>query len=247
MRLVVCLALLASGVACAGPDSTGALWSQQYLEREKAYFAVSDVQHRALAQMFELGLADDGLAAEAQRIDAALRDCPGSRHALAVSPDDARRDSIRVRAEGDSPRLAQVARLALADWYVRRASATSDQSFCQRAQAARAGALPSPPAADLLEQLPTATVTRDPRQTPPTPNSDPTTALLARYVLGSIDAITAATPLPHYLATVYGGYLVTAAAPIDAESAAVRVDAQAVAYPDWEPDALYAALSGGQR
>jgi hypothetical protein len=33
---------------------------------------------------------------------------------------------------------------------------------------------------------------------------------------------------------------------IDEEAAADMVDRQAPAYPDWEPDALYAALRGAQ-
>ena len=53
-------------------------------------------------------------------------------------------------------------------------------------------------------------------------------------------------PLPQYLAWVYGGTLLTEAQPVDAETAAAGVDAQAPAYPEWEPDALYAALRGGR-
>jgi len=245
MRLLLALGLLASGVACAGAHSSGALWTQGYVDQEKAYFAVSDAQHQAQVRSFELELADEGIAAETQRIDGALQACPAPSQPLGPSTGDAPRDAIRVQANGDADRLAQLARLALADWYVRRASATADSRFCQQAQSARAGQLVAP-AANLLDSVPAATVTRDPNQARPAPAGTSPTATLSLYVLGSADSVNADAPLPQYLAWVYGGTLLSDAQPVDAETAASLVDAQAPAYPNWEPDALYAALRGSR-
>jgi hypothetical protein len=247
------LGLLVCGAACVGPHSSGALWSQQYVEQERAYFALTDVEHRAQAQQFELGLADDSLVAENRRLDAALQICPGPRQPLTVSSSDALRDGIRVRAEADPERLGRVAQVALADWYLRRASASGDARFCDLARQARSQPQSQPATADLLARLPAATVSRDQRQPNDSisarPISDASPLTLSSYVLGSIDAVQAAAPLPQYLALVYGGFLSTPAdteAPVDAETAATLVDQQAPAYPNWEPDALYAALRGGQ-
>jgi hypothetical protein len=245
------ICLLASGVACAGPHSTGGLWLQQYFDQERAYFARTDAEHRAQAQQFELGLADEALAAEGNRLDAAQQICPGPPQALTASPSNALRDGIRVRAQADPARLGQVAQLALADWYLRRASASRDSHFCDQARAARSQPPATLTASDLLASLPAATVSRDQRQlndSAPLDN-DAASVTLSSYVLGSIDTVHAAAPLPQYLALVYGGYLFTppdAPPAVDAETAAVVVDRDAPAYPDWEPDALYAALRGGQ-
>ena len=59
---------------------------------------------------------------------------------------------------------------------------------------------------------------------------------------GYLDAVSGAAPLPQYLALSYGGLLVDAQPQTDAETAASMVDVQAAGYPEWEPDALYAAL-----
>jgi hypothetical protein len=245
------IGLLVCCAACAGPHTSGALWSQQYVEQERAYFALSDVEHRAHAQQFELGLADESLAAESTRLDAALQTCPGPRQALTASPSDAFRDGIRVRARADPERLSQVAQVALADWYLRRASASGDARFCDQARQVRSEVRPQQATADLLTRLPAATVSRDHRQPNDSarPSSDASPLTLSSYALGSIDAVQAAAPLPQYLALVYGGFLFTPAdspPAVDAETAATLVDQQAPAYPDWEPDALYAALRGGQ-
>src|ERR1051325_8865548 len=113
MRRVIYLSLLLVGsVDCAGPHSTGALWSQQYLEQETAFFVLAVAQRRAQSRAYELGLADEGLSAESQRIDAALQTCPGPRMPMAVSAGDARRDTLRIQADGDADRIALVARLA---------------------------------------------------------------------------------------------------------------------------------------
>src|SRR5215831_2765859 len=91
----------------------------------------------------------------------------------------------------------------------------------------------------------TATVTRDPRTPVPPLTTEPPIMTLSGYALGSVDSVSAAAPLPQYLALVYGGFLQTQAA-LDTETAADLVDRQAPAYPEWEPDALYAALRGAQ-
>jgi len=232
-------------VACAGPNSGGALWTQQYADQEKAYFAVSDAQHQAQALQFELALADENIKAEAQRVDAALQACPAAPQPLAPSTGDQARDAVRVQSSGDADRLTRVARLALADWYARRASATGDSRFCQQAENARAGQLAAP-AATLLNAVAPATVTRDPNGANPSPAGAAPLTMLSLYVLGTADTVSADAPLPQYLAWVYGGTLVTDAQPVDAETAAAEVDAQAPAYPLWEPDALYAALRGSR-
>jgi hypothetical protein len=237
--------LLLGCAACAGPNSSGALWSEQYTQQEKAYFSVTDAQHKAHAHDFEVGLADEGIRSEAQRINTALDACPGPSQPLAASPGDTARDAIRVQSVGDTERLTEVARLAQADWYIRRASATGDPRFCQQAQSAQAGQLAAP-AANLLNSVPAATVTRDPNQAHAAPAEAPPLTKLSLYVLGSADTVTADAPLPQYLAWVYGGTLLTDLQPVDAETAAALVDAQAPAYPDWEPDALYAALRGSR-
>jgi len=69
---------------------------------------------------------------------------------------------------------------------------------------------------------------------------------LSNYALGYVDTVQAMAPLPHYLAAVYGGGLVLgpAKAPAlnGAETPESLVDRFAPAYPEWEPDGLYAAL-----
>jgi hypothetical protein len=247
MRRFVPLLLL-STVACAGPHSTGALWSLQNLEHERAYFAASDAERQARAQEYELSLADETLASERQRLQSVMQTCPGPREPLASSSADAARDQVRLRADADADRLAQVAQLAQADWYVRRAAATGDARFCQRAQDALTNTLPPPQAdRDLLAGLRAATVTRDPRQPTPELSHEPAMVSLSNYALGVTDSVTAAAPLPQYLALVYGGMLQPPQDPaLDQESAAASVDRAAPAFPEWEPDALYAALRGGR-
>jgi hypothetical protein len=245
------IGLLAWCTACVGPHSSGSLWSQQFFEQERPLFAMTQPQLRMRAQAFELGLADEALAAESERIQAALRVCPDPLQAAHVSPADTVRDGIRVRAEGDPSRLGQVGQLALADWYMRRASTSGDARFCDQARMALTGTPASSASGDLLAGLPAATVSRDDRQstTALPPSSETPIATLSKYALGSVDAVHAAAPLPQYLAVAYGGFVSMPAdspPPLDAESAAALVDRQAPAYPDWEPDALYAALRGGQ-
>jgi len=247
MRYLVTAWLLVSvmSAACAGPHSTGALWARQNLEQERAMYQQSDAQRAGVALAFELGLADESLEAERQRITTELQNCPGPSQALGVSPGDTVRDTIRLRAQSDPARLAEVSHLALADWYVRRASATRNAQFCGQAESALSGTLVSDANTDVLTSVPSATVSRDPRAPIPPLSSDPPLVTLSQYVLGSVDSVTAAAPLPQYLAVVYGGSLSSSAA-MDVETAADLVDRQAPAYPDWEPDALYLALRGAR-
>ena len=256
MRLLLGLGcLLLAG--CTGPHSTGGLWAQQNLEREAALFRLTDAQRAEAATAFELSLADESLAAERSRMEAALNDCPGDRRPLTISSGDAVRDSVRLRARADTARLTAVAQIALADWRVRRGQATGDAQFCDAARAA----LTAPPAAPrtdgLLGSLGEATVTRDPRQPGSAFTGDPRQPLsiaggdplvaLSLYATESVDTVRAAAPLPQYLAAVYGGQVMPGAAAPDlgGRPPAAVVDDLAPAYPDWEPDALYAALSAG--
>jgi hypothetical protein len=234
-----------TSLGCAVPRSTGALWAQQNVEQERAMFQLSDAQRAANSEAYELTLVDESLRAESQRITTELQNCPAPHQALAVSPGDAVRDTVRIRAQSDPARLDEVAHLSLADWYARRASATGNARLCERASEALGGGLAADGDSELLSHLPAASVTRDPRGPAPPPTSDPPLVTLSEYVLGSRDGVNAAAPLPQYLAFVYGGFL-TSPAVVDAETAADLVDRQAPAYPDWEPDALYAALLGAQ-
>jgi hypothetical protein len=253
MRLCVALGCLLL-VGCAGPHTTGALWAQQILEREAALFPLSDAQRAERVRQYELELADEALRAEHARVAAGLQDCPGSaREPLAVSAGDRVRDTVRVRAQGDSGRLAQVAHIALADWRLRRARATGEARFCEEARAALAGD-PSeratsdvagrPVTADILARPGTATVARDPRRPTPSTASDERLVDLSLYANGWADAVTAASPLPQYLAAVYGGILVDRPTPptLNGRTAEELVDEIVRGYPEWEPDAIYAAL-----
>ena len=173
----------------------------------------SDAQRAGIALTFELGLADQSLAAERQRITTELQNCPGPSQTLGMSTGDSVRDTVRLRAQSDPARLAEVSDLALADWYVRRASATGNAQFCEQAKAALDGDVTHAPAAgNLLASIPAATVSRDPNAPTPPLTRDPPLATLSQYVLRSVDSVTAAAPLPQYLAVIYGGSLSTSAA-----------------------------------
>jgi hypothetical protein len=232
--------LVLVGAGCAAPHSTGALWAQQNLEAERATFRLGEPRRAQLTQQFELSIADDSLTAELQQVQAELQVCPAPREAFQPSQHDTARDGIRLHVQSDAARLARLSNVALVDWFVRRASATGDASFCTRAQQALGGLLPAPPARTLLDDIPAATVTRFSAATPAAPDA----ASLSNYALGVIDAVRASAPLPEYLSVVYGGALVDGAPTMTAETAALQVDTQAAAYPEWEPDALYAALRG---
>ena len=228
-------------VACAGSHSNGSLWAEQNLEAERAMFQLGDAQRAQDAQAFQLALADQTLAAEQQRISTDVQTCPGPRDTFAPSRGDALRDTVRIRAQADAARLQALANVALADWYSRRASATGNAAYCDRARAALSGSTPSMPTQDLLATIPVSTVTRNPAAAPASVDG----ASLSNYALGYLDAVSGAAPLPQYLALSYGGLLVDAQPQTDAETAVCMVDAQAAGYPEWEPDALYVALRGG--
>ena len=266
LSLALCGLLLAG---CAGPHSTGALWAQQNLEREAALFRSTEAQRAAQAQAFELTLADEALSAERSRVEEALQDL-SEREQQVVR-------LIRLRARGDSARLTAVAQVALADWYLRRGSSSGDAGLCDRARSAltssaaaapqgdaRAGlgddahsaATAAPSSSrpdDLLAGLGEATVARNgPRLSTLVSGGDEPLVTLSLYATQVVDGVRAAAPLPQYLAAVYGGQLTDAATPPNLrgqarESVVTTVDNLAPAYPEWEPDALYAALSGGWR
>jgi hypothetical protein len=249
MRLLLMLGLLLVGVGCAGPHSNGALWSEQNLEQERAMFQLGEARRAEQARAFELSVADEQLANERQRITTDLQMCPGPRQPLTLSVGDKVRDGIRVQAGGDAARLAQVASIALADWYTRRAAASGDAAFCQRARLALDGqSSGAEPVRDILDGLPVVTVSRGGTASAAATAvnvTDPMT-IVSEYALGSLDAVQAPAPLPQYLAAVYGGSVDTGSSTHpDEEHAQAEVDQAAAAYPQWEPDALYAALRGG--
>jgi hypothetical protein len=241
MRLSVAVACLLLAAGCVGPHASGGLWSLQNLEQELALSRLSDEQRMARARAVELALADEAVAAEWARIDAALLNCPGAtRQVLAVSPGDRVRDAVRLRIQDDQTRLSAVAQVALADWRVRRARATGEARFCDAAQAALASTTPQAAPPNFLSGLGSATVTRDAQSTVNPQDSGPVAMSVSNYAMGVVDSVSAPSPLPQYLAAVYGGVVVsqTATNRIPVE----RVDELAPAYPEWEPDALYAAL-----
>jgi hypothetical protein len=243
MRLLVALGcLLLAG--CTGPHSTGGLWAQQDIEQETVLFRLTDAQRTERLRSFELGLVDATLAAERARIEAGLQVCPGSGgQALAPSVGDKLRDTVRIHAQDDPVRMTSVAQIALADWRLRRARATGDASFCDGARQAFAG-VGSGEASDLLTGLGMATVSRDPGRAVTVVEAWPVSMALSNYALGYVDTVQAMAPLPQYLAAVYGGVVLgTAAAPaLHGATPEALVDRFAPAYPDWEPDALYAVL-----
>jgi hypothetical protein len=256
MRLWLVVCCLTLCVGCAGPHSTGALWAQQNLEQEGALFRLTDAQRAESARGFETGLADEALTNERARLVDELQVCAGPLQTLDVSVGDRMRDTIRLRVQGDVARGTAVAQLALADWRLRRARATGSLQFCASAQAALAGeAAPAGEAAQpaagglQLSTQPSVTVSRDPRQaTAALDGAESPSVAISDYALGYVDAVRAPSPLPQYLALVYGGYVLdgggmTPSLTTD-QTAADLVDRYASAYPEWEPDALYAALRG---
>jgi hypothetical protein len=223
------------------------LWAQQNLDRERALFRKGDAGRAAEARAFELGIADEALAAEQARISAGLRACPSStRRALVPSTGDRVRDTIRIRAQGDPIRMAGVAHVALADWWLRRAAASGDARFCDQARVAFEDGAHQQPASDVLSQLGVATVMRDAASPGASLAESQPLVDLSLYASGWTDSLTARSPLPQYLAALYGGELVAAANPrqvLAGRTPEAVVDELAPAYPEWEPDALYAALS----
>jgi hypothetical protein len=251
MRLSPALACLLLMVGCVGPHSTGALWAQQNLEQELVIGRQTAAERLAMLHAYELVLADEALASERARVTAALQDCPGSaRHSLQVSPGDRVRDSIRVRIGDDIQRQVAVAQLALADWRLRRGQATGEAHFCDEARQALGGSLSAAAnTSDVLSSLGSATVTRDPRYASAATDEAGSVIGLSDYALGYTDTVRARAPLPQYLAAVYGGVLLAVDSPprlTAAQTPETVVDDLAPMYPQWEPDAIYAALQPAQ-
>ena len=222
---------------CAGPHSSGSLWALESAQFDTVLSRTPDVVRAEQAHAFELALSDEVLASERARIAAALGDCPSrERQSLELSVGDSVRDSVRIRAADDPERRKNLTDVAVADWRLRRANATGDSGFCDQARAALNGQIQAAEPTGQIEALGEATVSRG-GLAPYT--GDPLMAL-SLYAAGAIDTITAKAPLPQYLAAVYGGAL-DARAPSTQDAASV-VDRIAPAYPQWEPDALYAAL-----
>jgi hypothetical protein len=139
MRLRLTLGLLVLVTGCAAPHSNGAAWAQQNLDAERVMFQLGDAQRAQLAQNFELSLADEGLASERQRIASALQACPGPAEPFQLSASNQLRDGMRIQAQSDPARMAQISNLALADWFLRRAAATGNAQFCASARDALNG------------------------------------------------------------------------------------------------------------
>jgi hypothetical protein len=240
--LVLVLGLL---VGCNVPHSTGALWALEAEAGERELFRTTEAQRSAATQNVQVDLADRLLAQERTRMEIAVGTCPGSERApLRVSPGDKVRDTIRMQAAGDVQRLAEVAHLALADWYLRHGVASGSMQLCDQAHSALAGQLPlHPPNRGILSTLPSATVTRRTTAQGAINTQAPLPAL-ADYALGVVDTLHAAAPLPQYLAAVYGGNLIvdTPTPLAGSGSPEELVDQIAPGYPDWEPDALWAVL-----
>jgi hypothetical protein len=97
---------------------------------------------------------------------------------------------------------------------------------------------------DPFASPPTATVQRDPSAPGILLDGAPPDTALSEYALGVVDSVRAPSPLPEYLAAVYGGTATTEAPPVIPSDASVAalVDQLAPAHPEWEPDALYVAL-----
>jgi hypothetical protein len=270
MRLSWVFACLLVTVGCVGPHSTGALWAQQSLEQELVIGRQTEAERMAQMHAYELTLADEALAAERTRLSTAVQDCPGSSpRTMELSPGDRTRDAIRPRIGDDGPRQAAVAQLALADWRLRRAQATGAAHFCADARQALAAAASAdapatdtsvrgqPTATDALAGLGAATVTRDPRNSEVAADLAAREVALSNYALGYADTVRARTPLPQYLAAVYGGVLLDVDSPPSLNiwmpgptenpfTAEAAVDLLAPLYPQWEPDALFLALQPTQ-
>ncbi len=237
LLLTIVAALLVSG--CVGPHSTGSLWVLRNVELDQQLFRTTDAVRAQQAQSFEVGLADEALAAERQRLEAALQGCPSrERQPLVVSSGDRVRDEVRVRIGADGARLSLVAQLALADWRLRRANATGAALQCDAARGALDGKVSSTERSAAIDALGPATVSRAADQPP---FQGETNVALSLYALGVVEAVTAPGPLPRYLARVYGGTVSQSSQAKDSDAAAT-VDRIAATYPEWEPDGLLAAL-----
>jgi hypothetical protein len=237
------LGILASAwlvlAGCAAPQSDGGLWARQGLQQELALSRISESRRAAQAHAYELTLADEQIAAQGQRLQQELRDCPGAnRVPLQVSPAASIRDALRLRVGEDEPRRAVLAQQALIDWYLRRARATGNADLCDKARTTQPTATPfaqTPFGAEAATVVRTSLGDR-----PRYAENQPPDVLLALYVLGWADGVQAPAPLPHYLAAVYGGTVQPP--PAFQGSAEDEVDRIAPELPQWEPDALWSWL-----
>jgi hypothetical protein len=159
---------------------------------------VSTAQRSAEAHTTELRLVDEQLANEERRLHAEVDVCPGpTRAALHASPADRLRDSIRLRASGDSQRQARVANQALADWYVRRARQTGNAAQCPRP------ALRSPANSNRYPGAALETIPGDDGDARPATRATSSNPLppskASRLRSGRTDTVHAPSPLPEYL------------------------------------------------
>jgi hypothetical protein len=265
-------ALLLALSGCVGPHSTGSLWVLQNTQLDAELFRTSDAQRAVNAHAYELTLAQQVIDGERARLGAALQTCPSAeRQPLQISAGDRGRDRARLWIADDGAMRQALANVALADWRLRRANATGETARCDGARAALDGQTAAPQngqtaapqsgqigvpqnghtaatqgsRSPLIDGLGVATVTRSAVQ----PFEGAVSAAWMLYGLGMVDGVTAQGPLPEYLAAVYGGRVTVTANPERALSdadAQAMVDQLAPAYPEWEPDALYAALRPSQ-
>ena len=239
-------------ISCSGPGASGALWAldETRLEEELVNRQTA-AQRLAAARDTALQAVDESLSAEAQRVGGLLADCPGSPRAFEASVGSRRRDAARIRGDANSRQRA--AALAQADWFVRRAAATTQATFCDRASRALAGAEDAQPPAELValvQALPQAEVQAEPagavgEQVDAAAAPSFATAL---YGIGLVDGVRGPAPLIAQLAGTYGGRL---SLPLLAGAASVApeevVDRVAARFPDWEPDGMYTALRAAGR
>jgi hypothetical protein len=236
MRRLLGVSALVLSLGCATPHSSGGLWAldEARLEEELVY-RTPEPQRAAQARDYQLRVADEALAADQSRLEQLLATCPEPRQdRLAVSPAAQARDGVRARQ--DAERAAQVARLAAADWYLRRAATTGQTSFCDRARLALIQSLPGAAGLGLPEGVVQRDTTTD--ADPLDASADPYQALAA-YALGLVDAVRGPAPLVGHLMAAYGGSLeLTGSVPGSPEETVDRVAPGLT----WEPDGLYATL-----
>ena len=254
MRLVPLLMLLLVVLGCAAPPSSGGLWALDAARLEDAtVFRTPDPQRRAMAREVELRAVDDLLAGDEARISGSLAACPAPSGDLSTpSAGDAVRDA--ARAKDDADRRAHAARLAVADWYVRRGASTGEADFCDRARQALSGSVASPSAAALaiVQDLPPGEVTIS--GTAPAGQvidaaSEPAAQVSLLFRLGLVDGVRGPALLVAELAAVSAGTLSLPATPPPTDLTPEQiVDQVAPALAsDWEPDGAYAALRAVRR
>lgn len=248
--LLACLVLSGCAEPQSDGSSPGALWALQRFEQERAVFRMTEAERAAVAHTFERSVADATLDGERTRLEGSLLDCPGaSREAFSLSLFDRVRDGARVQAVDDEGRLGTLARLSLADWYLRRARSVGQSSYCDTARGALAGSLQSVPRSPDIDRLmhDSATVARDPAHPGAVLEPASSVEALSAYAMGWTDAVRVDRPQAAYLAAVYGGTLADPRQPdLQDNTPEGIVDLYAAAYPDYEPDALYVLLTNAR-